>query len=372
MKLSFFTNKYDSDPQAGELANFEDLPDLLKQCAEDDKETAALWSPSHLEGGKTVGHCQSVEALALDFDHTEPPWDKLAGWNYFAHTTHSHTAEDPHWRVVIELEEPGDPATWKTQFKVKMQQHGFDMDSSCCNPNRSFFVPPTNAEWRTNEGRPAKMPHAAAALEQERMDMAENSDGLLSDGGLFWPDVERMMRTIPPSIAGDAGDDRLFEAACLLRSSFRLTPEASLMALRIFNERCKPPWDEDRLRYKVEQAAHDSQHTPGELVPEQHRATLRAGAGFEVEASQPEQPTLWVGAAGLVGVVTRVEYLCKELGIRDGRPSLWTADARCGKSTLAASVALAVASGRPLWGKLRVLQGDVLYVAGEEDRKSVV
>ncbi len=366
MKLSFFTNKTDSDPQNGEI-EFEQLPEFLQGCAEDDKDTAALWSPSLMDGGKTVGHVKSVEALALDFDHAEPPWGKLSGWDYFAHTTHSHTAADPHWRVVVKLEEPGDPSTWKTQFKVKMQQHDMAMDASCCNPNRSFFVPPTSAEWRINEGRPAKMPAASVALEKERQDFAENADELLSDGKLFWPDVERMMKVLPPSVAGDGGDDRLFDAACCCRSSFRLNLEATMEALRIFNARCKPPWDEDRLAYKAEQAANDKQHTAGELVPKAAREKLRAVAGH-VDPAPPVAPelALWVGAAGLVGQVTKVEYLCKELGLRDGRPSLWTADARCGKSTLAAAVALAVAAGRPLWGKLRVLQGAVLYVAGED------
>jgi len=368
MKLSFFTNKYDSEPQNGEV-DFADLPDLLRGEASADKETAALWSPSDMQGGKTEGHTKSVEALALDFDGAEPPWDQLAAWNFFAHTTHSHTPADPHWRVVVELAEPGDPKTWKAQFKAKMAMHDFEMDSKCCNPNRSFFVPPPDAEWRVNDaGWAASMPTVAAAEAQEhRQDFAENVDGLLSDGALFWPDVEAMMRSMPASVSGDDGHGRLFDAACTLRSSFRLTFEASMKALRIFNSRCKPSWSEAELAHKVEQAAHDRQHQPGSLVPAHAKDTLRLAAGVVPAPPPVEQPAmLWVSAAALVGQVTRVEYLCKELGIRDGRPSLWTADARCGKSTLAASVALAVASGRPLWGKLKVGKGDVLYVAGED------
>src|SRR5690606_36780380 len=184
------------------------------------------------------------------------------------------------------------------------------------------------------------------------------------DGELFWPHVEALMRSMPPSISGDGGHDRLFDAACTLRSSFRLTFEASMRALRIFNQRCKPPWSEAELAHKVEQAAHDKTHKPGSLVPPEAQERLREAAGY-VQSPEPPPEEPWAPAALLVGLVTRVEYLCKDLGIRDGRPSLWTADARCGKSTLAASVALAVASGRKLWGKLDVVQGDVCYVAGE-------
>lgn len=367
MKLSFFADKYDSEPTNVELT-FDDLPGVLQAEASSDKETAPLWSPSDMQGGKTEGHVQSVEALALDFDGVEPPWYKLNAWSYFAHTTHSHTPDDPHWRVVVELAEPGDPKAWKAQFKAKMAMHDFQMDTKCCNPNRSFFVPPPDAEWRTNEGWAASMPPPSAVVELERQDMSENADGLLSDGSLFWPNVEAMMRSMPPSISGDDGHGRLFDAACTLRSSFRLNFEASMRALRIFNARCKPEWTEAELAHKVEQAASDRLHQPGALVPPAAAAQLRAASGHVPTPPAPETPAspLWQPAALLVGLVTRVEYLCKDLGIRDGRPSLWTADARCGKSTLAASVALAVASGRKLWGKLSVVQGDVCYVAGED------
>lgn len=371
MKLSFFSDKFDSEPQSAEV-EFADLPGVLREVASADKETAPLWSPTLMEGGKTVGHTKSVEALSLDFDHIEPPWDKLAGWSYFAHTTHSHTAEDPHWRVVLELDEPADPATWKNRFKAKMVMHAMEQDPSCCNPNRSFFVPPPGAEWRENEGRPASMPvFDAAETAPAREDLDENADGLLSDGSEFWPVVERMMRAMPPSVAGDGGDDRLFEAACVLRSSFRLTPDAAFRALQVFNARCKPPWDEDRLWHKVSQAASDRQHPPGEAIPHAVKEKLRAASGVNLApspapAAAPPTGLLWLPATAVVSLVTRVDYMCKALGIRDGRPSLWTADARCGKSTLAASVALACAGGTPLWGKLSIEQGPVCYVAGED------
>jgi hypothetical protein len=230
VKLSFFSDKYDSEPQSTEVA-FADLPGILRQVASDDKETAPLWSPTLMEGGKTLGHTKSVEALALDFDDGEPPWDKLAGWTYFAHTTHSHTPEAPRWRVVLELDEPAEVATWKNRFKAKCAMHALTQDPACCNANRSFYVPPPGAEWRENEGRPASMPHPTdETVERELADLDENADGLLSDGEKFWPAVERLMKTLPPSVSGDGGDDRLFEAACILRSSFRLTPEAAFKA----------------------------------------------------------------------------------------------------------------------------------------------
>ncbi len=376
MKLSFFGNKYDSDPQCAEVA-FADLPGVLREVASDDKETAPLWSPTEMVGGKTVGHTKSVEALALDFDDGAPPWDKLAGWTYFAHTTHSHTPEAPRWRVVLELDEPAEVETWKNRFKAKCVMHALTQDPSCCNPNRSFYVPPPGAEWRENEGRPASMPFLdAAEPARELTDLDANLDGLLSDGTAFWPAVERMMRALPPSVSGEGGDDRLFEAACVLRSSFRLTPEAAMEALRIFNERCRPQWDDDRLWYKVNQAAGDKQHPPGELIPHAVKAELRAAAGYiepapvVSEAPAPECPFTLISAAQMSQPLGPVAWLVRDLGLAPGRPCVINGYAGSGKTFAAQEIALSVASGQAAFGQMKVEQGSVLHIDVDQGRRA--
>lgn len=373
MKLSFFSDKYDSEPQSTEV-DFEDLPGILQQVASDDKETAPLWSPALMEGGKTLGHTKTVEALALDFDHVVPPWDRLASWDYFAHTTHSHTEEDPHWRVIMRLDEPADPSTWKNRFKVKALMHDFKQDPACCNANRSFFVPPPGAEWRVNEGEPASMPHVDAAPEHERDDLDENADGLLSDGSLFWPAVERMMSALPPSVSGDSGDDRLFEAACMLRSSFRLTPETAFKALQLFNERCQPPWDDDRLWYKVQQAAGDKHHKPGELVPPAAREALRAEAEWSPPPTPPappaECPFRLISASQMSEPLGDVNWLVRDLGLAPGRPSVINGYAGSGKTFAAQEIALSVASGSAAFGTMQVRQGSVLHIDVDQGRRA--
>jgi hypothetical protein len=374
VKLSYFNDKFDSSPQNLEL-DFSELPAALQEIASDDKATAPLWSPALMVEGKTVGHTKSVEALALDFDHETPPWDKLAGWTYFAHTTHSHTEADPHWRVVVELDEPGDAASWKNRFKAKMLMHGFEMDSSCCNPNRSFFVPPTSAQWKVNEGRPACMPtpEMVNAVERDQTDLAANDDGLLSDGSLFWPDVVRMMKSLPASIEGQGGDDRLFEAACVCRSSFRLTPEACFRALQVFNERAQPPWDDDRLWYKIEQAAGDRQHPAGELVPAAARAELQKGWTPPAEPEEPpvyEHPFRLISAAQLAEPLGPVAWLVRDLGLAPGRPCVINGYAGSGKTFAAQEIALSVASGESAFGRMQVRQGSVLHIDVDQGRRA--
>lgn len=68
------------------------------------------------------------------------------------------------------------------------------------------------------------------------------------------------------SVAGQGGDDALFNAACVLYHGFDLGAGA-LDLLRHYNAtKCAPPWNEGRLAYKLKQAAQAAQkHAPGGL-----------------------------------------------------------------------------------------------------------
>lgn len=63
------------------------------------------------------------------------------------------------------------------------------------------------------------------------------------------------LATLPPAISGQHGHDRTFEAACRLVQGFGLLAEDALPLLREFNTRCQPPWSEEELRHKLEDAA---------------------------------------------------------------------------------------------------------------------
>lgn len=68
------------------------------------------------------------------------------------------------------------------------------------------------------------------------------------------------------SIAGQKGDDALYNAACVLYHGFDLR-EGALDLLRHYNAvKCSPAWPEHRLAYKLRQAAAAPQkHKPGGL-----------------------------------------------------------------------------------------------------------
>lgn len=57
------------------------------------------------------------------------------------------------------------------------------------------------------------------------------------------------------SVEGDGGDDALYEAGCTI-ARHGISGEAALEIMQRFNdEKCSPPWDEERLTYKIEQGA---------------------------------------------------------------------------------------------------------------------
>jgi P4 family phage/plasmid primase-like protien len=58
-----------------------------------------------------------------------------------------------------------------------------------------------------------------------------------------------------PSVAGNHGDNTLYEVALKLVLGWDLSPDQALPFLRYYNQRkCQPPWDEGRLRYKLAEA----------------------------------------------------------------------------------------------------------------------
>lgn len=350
MRVSFIRSTFDeAEPEQVEVSGLEGLGQALVNHASVAKGGAA-WIAGGT-AGRTDEHVQTVDFWTLDYDGVEPEWSKLRAWNYIAHTTHSHSDARPSWRVIVEIDAPCAAAEWKLRYKGKVLQHGLkaSTDGKTCNPARIWYTPSPDALWRANAtGEPAAMPSVERASIEPELLEGDNADGLLNDGSAMWGAVERCMRTLPPSISGQGGDDRLFEAACVLRSSFRLTPDAAFKALQIFNERCRPPWDEDRLVYKIQQAASDKQHPPGELIPADVKATLLR------EAGEPEPEGLFIDVSFDTPEKLHVDWTCEELGIVPGRASMLYADPHAGKTTIQAELALAFATGTRAFGNLDV------------------
>jgi len=80
--------------------------------------------------------------------------------------------------------------------------------------------------------------------------------------------MEWVERYAYPSINGQRGDDALYAAACAVVNGFDLSDgEALSVMLRYNAAKCSPPWGEDRLRHKINQArGAKHEHAPGGLA----------------------------------------------------------------------------------------------------------
>ncbi len=89
------------------------------------------------------------------------------------------------------------------------------------------------------------------------------------------PIIERArayLAQLPPAISGSGGHAATFRAALLLVRGFGLEEEDALRLLdEDYNLRCDPPWSEDDLRHKVEDAGKADQVPMGYLLGKSNR-----------------------------------------------------------------------------------------------------
>lgn len=87
--------------------------------------------------------------LVLDLDNKGNTLSKariqqiLQGWLYAAHTTHSSRGDHPKWRVVLPLEHDVDHETYVEIYDYFSDLFGDEMDSSCFDIPRLFYLPAT-------------------------------------------------------------------------------------------------------------------------------------------------------------------------------------------------------------------------------------
>lgn len=68
--------------------------------------------------------------------------------------------------------------------------------------------------------------------------------------------VCRYMVSVPPAISGHGGHNQTFSLACALYNGFGLDESQVLEYLRLYNEKCQPPWSESELIHKARSAAN--------------------------------------------------------------------------------------------------------------------
>lgn len=64
----------------------------------------------------------------------------------------------------------------------------------------------------------------------------------------------KYLAACPPAVSGQQGHTQTFMVACKLVNGFALGESDALDYLRLYNERCQPPWSESELVHKIKSA----------------------------------------------------------------------------------------------------------------------
>lgn len=101
------------------------------------------WSPVIYADGASRGNDNvlSITAAVIDIDHEEPDWPLLNAFEYVAHTTYSHTSDDPHWRVIVPFSHPVQRADWRRTWRKIQFWLAPAADEACKDESRFYWWP---------------------------------------------------------------------------------------------------------------------------------------------------------------------------------------------------------------------------------------
>ena len=160
---------------------------LLKHPVKETK-PGTLLSPALLTPGATRSNRNviAVSAFVADLDNvdfTDALRKRLTDIEHIAHTTWSHTDTSPHWRVIFPFDTPIAAADWPTVWRKLCDWIGVDLDKSCKEVSRCYFIPSHREgyphETVNNMGRPRLNPLALPAAPQRVLQ--PHYDDILSD-----------------------------------------------------------------------------------------------------------------------------------------------------------------------------------------------
>jgi len=160
---------------------------LLKHPVKETK-SGTLLSPALLTPGATRKNhnVNAVTAFVVDLDgvdFTDALRERLADIEHIAHTTWSHTDASPHWRVIIPFDQNIAAAEWPTVWRKLRNWIGVDLDESCKEVSRCYFIPSHREgyshETVNNMGKPRLNPLALPAAPQRVLQ--PHCDDILAD-----------------------------------------------------------------------------------------------------------------------------------------------------------------------------------------------
>ncbi len=198
--------------------------------------------------------------LCLDLDHVAgtadlaATWDRLTPFEYYAHTTHSHTPEAPRWRVILPLSIPVQNGEWRGFWYGAV--HRFTgtygtADPHVKDPSRFYYWPA-----RQPGGEALHRLHPGALLsigdvryaypDADWWNELHGRSSTRDDNTAAGSSGKEKTGAADPSINGPpipqgARDATLFAIACALRAAGWEREAIHAQLLAVNAHRCTPP-----------------------------------------------------------------------------------------------------------------------------------
>ena len=170
MKAAFYDNHKHNDPDsidmswdeiAEMLLDVERSPCTMATCKGKDclHKFGQAWSPVDIEGSRKNEHVRAVTVAVFDLDHLNKETlfevaQRIEGYDYIVHSTHSHRENEINVRVAMRLSREVPASQWRHVLKAAIQVLRLPADPACKDLSRLYFLPtaPTDAPVLAERG----------------------------------------------------------------------------------------------------------------------------------------------------------------------------------------------------------------------------
>lgn len=283
-RVTLLSRKTLAFPQSSEVLPCLDYREAFEATWPDDRHFLPYWveggdsSPEHsmrfqkraLKTLEADGYHLAFGLLVLDFDEDpDPPIDPQ--WGYY------RTKRG--FRLFAEFSSPIGPAHYEAAVRwafCHWQERGLHPDLACKDWTRIYRlgrVVRDGAPQVTDVVFPTELldpPPFVEVPAPPAIPMLDTGDTRHLEKARTW------IATADPAIEHQGGDLLTYRVAEQLIRGFALSFERALDLMREWNRRCQPPWDDERLVYKLEQARDNGKMPPG-------------AAAFSISAFEPQE-----------------------------------------------------------------------------------
>lgn len=342
------------------------------------KGSAGYWVAAPVgPGPRTDANTRATRVIALDWDDGPVDWEALLPYAYVAHTTDSHSAERPRWRVwlLLDKEYAGPFSRFRCPWPgAHLRAISQPVYIPTMGEDTWWAVAPDGRPLRLDDWAvaPAALPDPPPAPRGARTDPSQASTNALVTRWLSRPEgTNRLAGATGAALAEWGWTDSEIEnyLATWLSADPRLgkhTDDAlRAAARRRAGDRIVGfPTLEAELGMPFQSTAA----VPGEDVSAMVLALDAADASEPEDETDPFAPSRLTSASAIASWdPPEIPWLVQALAIAPGAPALITGYGGSGKTTFVQHLALAVATpGSLLLGVHGVRHGSVLHIDHEQ------